>query len=427
MIPLIKWKRHATTIALKLWLRGVQSLEMFISMNKKTRKFFSRKVVDANRFNMTFLTILVYFAFSHSPRTQNTGPHREMAVDVPDSFIARNKTPPRYPPPRPPTQVIYTPNGSQKQPLLSTSSATSSLKSGSSSIGNGGGGGVALDLQPPSFNNSTTTTNTHVNNNHAIINTNLHHSNNNHHMKNSTSSFDSCNIEFSNKKSSSVKCPSSMGSVCESIGFDSMSYRTKSRGSLSTRSSSSGGELGPPEYDLGPHREMAVDVPDNFVGVTKMPPRYPKSIGGSGSSGTANALQKSKESLTSTNSTSTTNEKDAIIPSATNSQTINNITTPQTPNRNSEVFFFIIFVLFLFYFMFTLCCWFKTFPFFMFKNFLLLFSHLVWFSFRFQFQLCYLVWVLFAFGLARSILFHFVSFYCFGKGPLCTVFTFDTS
>lgn len=30
------------------------------------------------------------------------GPHREMAVDVPESFIARNKTPPRYPPPRPP-------------------------------------------------------------------------------------------------------------------------------------------------------------------------------------------------------------------------------------------------------------------------------------------------------------------------------------
>ncbi|GLH13027.1 Protein of unknown function, partial [Gryllus bimaculatus] len=28
-------------------------------------------------------------------------PHREMAVDVPDSFVARSKTPPRYPPPRP--------------------------------------------------------------------------------------------------------------------------------------------------------------------------------------------------------------------------------------------------------------------------------------------------------------------------------------
>nr|XP_045610330.1 uncharacterized protein LOC123765695 isoform X4 [Procambarus clarkii] len=32
--------------------------------------------------------------------------HREMAVDVPDSFVARTKTPPRYPPPRPQSQPI---------------------------------------------------------------------------------------------------------------------------------------------------------------------------------------------------------------------------------------------------------------------------------------------------------------------------------
>lgn len=32
-------------------------------------------------------------------------PHREMAVDVPDTFVARNKTPPRYPPPKPPVAV----------------------------------------------------------------------------------------------------------------------------------------------------------------------------------------------------------------------------------------------------------------------------------------------------------------------------------
>lgn len=35
----------------------------------------------------------------------DNGPHREMAVDVPDTFIARNKTPPRYPPPKPLLQV----------------------------------------------------------------------------------------------------------------------------------------------------------------------------------------------------------------------------------------------------------------------------------------------------------------------------------
>ncbi|KAL5275153.1 MPP5 family protein [Megaselia abdita] len=42
---------------------------------------------------------------------QGNGSHREMAVDVPDSFIARNKTPPRYPPPRPPGNQL---NGSAR-------------------------------------------------------------------------------------------------------------------------------------------------------------------------------------------------------------------------------------------------------------------------------------------------------------------------
>lgn len=37
----------------------------------------------------------------------DNGPHREMAVDVPDTFIARNKTPPRYPPPKPKLQVSF--------------------------------------------------------------------------------------------------------------------------------------------------------------------------------------------------------------------------------------------------------------------------------------------------------------------------------
>ena len=36
----------------------------------------------------------------------DAGPHREMAVDVPESFVGRTKTPPRYPPPKPaPTSV----------------------------------------------------------------------------------------------------------------------------------------------------------------------------------------------------------------------------------------------------------------------------------------------------------------------------------
>lgn len=30
----------------------------------------------------------------------DNGPHRELPVDVPETFIAITKTPPRYPPPR---------------------------------------------------------------------------------------------------------------------------------------------------------------------------------------------------------------------------------------------------------------------------------------------------------------------------------------
>ncbi|XP_034256230.1 MAGUK p55 subfamily member 5-like [Thrips palmi] len=44
--------------------------------------------------------------------------HREMAVDVPDSFIARSKTPPRYPPPRPVgTQGSQGVNGAAVKPV----------------------------------------------------------------------------------------------------------------------------------------------------------------------------------------------------------------------------------------------------------------------------------------------------------------------
>jgi MAGUK p55 subfamily protein 5 len=156
-----------------------------------------------------------------------------MAVDVPESFIARNKTPPRYPPPRT-TQVK---NVAMPQVPKTVS-----------------GGGVSLELEP--------------------LDT----------YSDKNSSLDSSN-EFVKKNSS--KGPSSIGSMCEST-FDSISYH-KSRGSLSTRSSSSGEVTlsiqtatefrmdnlhGPPEYD-GPHRELPVDVPDSFIEVIKAPPRYP--------------------------------------------------------------------------------------------------------------------------------------------------------
>ena len=51
-------------------------------------------------------------AYNTMMMTLDNGPHREMAVDVPDSFIARSKTPPRYPPPRPQCR-----NGSAPKPV----------------------------------------------------------------------------------------------------------------------------------------------------------------------------------------------------------------------------------------------------------------------------------------------------------------------
>lgn len=52
----------------------------------------------------------------------DNGPHREMAVDVPESFVPRNKTPPRYPPTKTST---LTNNNNSKPSLAKTVSGDS--------------------------------------------------------------------------------------------------------------------------------------------------------------------------------------------------------------------------------------------------------------------------------------------------------------
>lgn len=231
-----------------------------------------------------------------------------MAVDVPESFIARNKTPPRYPPPRPPIQVNHIPNGSAMPQVAKSSNGLI-------------GGGVNLELQSL----DTFGRHNHHNNNHN------HHSS--HHNlllhKSLPSSLDDNNTDFC-KKSSTSKAPSSLGSTCDSIGFDSMSYRTKSRGSLSTRSSSSG-DLGPPEYDLGPHRELPVDVPDSFVEIKKAPPRYPPPKPPQ----IVKEMVKSKNSASSHESTATTSSLDLLM---IQEMSVPQMPQPQAPIRNNEVF-----------------------------------------------------------------------------------------
>uniref|UniRef100_A0A1B6FIQ7 MAGUK p55 subfamily member 5 n=1 Tax=Cuerna arida TaxID=1464854 RepID=A0A1B6FIQ7_9HEMI len=46
----------------------------------------------------------------------DNGPHREMAVDVPESWAPKNKTPPRYPPPRPQVRIQANVNGMGESP-----------------------------------------------------------------------------------------------------------------------------------------------------------------------------------------------------------------------------------------------------------------------------------------------------------------------
>lgn len=310
-----------------------------------------------------------------------------MAVDVPESFIARNKTPPRYPPPRPPNQVNHIPNGAMPQvagvttkSLITLNGAASNGDSDAGSLG----GGISLELQP------LDTFDHHSHHNHHIIsptvssggsgghgpplshtthhaavaggaqqqhNHHQHHHHQSHHK--SSPSLDSSN-EFSKKSPS--KAPSSLGSACESIGFDSMSYRTKSRGSVSTRSSSSG-DLGPPEYDLGPHRELPVDVPDTFVEMKKAPPRYPppkpqvikelhKAPMAAPSSRDVNVMATTVSSFTPLNG-------NGYLGMAVIIDDSKQLPQPQAPVRNNEVFLYFgrctVVILICFYFYYLLC------------------------------------------------------------------------
>uniref|UniRef100_A0A182J6P6 Guanylate kinase-like domain-containing protein n=2 Tax=Anopheles atroparvus TaxID=41427 RepID=A0A182J6P6_ANOAO len=193
---------------------------------------------------------------------QDNGPHREMAVDVPESFIARNKTPPRYPPPRTTPATLATPAAAPASTQVNhVSNAMPQVARPAVHHHPANGiGGVPLELDP------------------------LDGSYSDRHL----SSLDSSQ-EYG-KKGGSSKGPSSLGSVTSEFepslppmatanGYGRLRRHTGDlHGSLSTNRSSSpssSGDLGPPEYDVGPHRELPVDVPDSFVETVKAPPRYP--------------------------------------------------------------------------------------------------------------------------------------------------------
>uniref|UniRef100_A0A182MG91 Guanylate kinase-like domain-containing protein n=1 Tax=Anopheles culicifacies TaxID=139723 RepID=A0A182MG91_9DIPT len=215
---------------------------------------------------------------------QDNGPHREMAVDVPESFIARNKTPPRYPPPRSTTAVT-----APATPATPASAQVNHVSNAMPQVAKHHHQQQHHQQQhhhhhhhhhhpppPPGHHHPTT-------NGGVSLELEPLDSYSDRHL----SSLDSSQEYV--KKGGSSKGPSSLGSVTSEFepslnnGYGPLRKHTTNAGgdlrdSLSTNRStspSSSGDLGPPEYDVGPHRELPVDVPDSFVEIVKGPPRYP--------------------------------------------------------------------------------------------------------------------------------------------------------
>ncbi|XP_035703591.1 uncharacterized protein LOC110845232 isoform X2 [Folsomia candida] len=105
----------------------------------------------------------------------NNGPHREMAVDVPESFVPRNKTPPRYPPNK--ASTLNASNNNNKPALTKTVSSGGGVAVMSSDgvgvRGNGtltGQNGATKPVPPPRIgDNKETGSWSSVNNNNTQI------------------------------------------------------------------------------------------------------------------------------------------------------------------------------------------------------------------------------------------------------------------
>ncbi|XP_020715925.1 uncharacterized protein LOC101460084 isoform X1 [Ceratitis capitata] len=304
---------------------------------------------------------------------QDNGPHREMAVDCPDNFIARNKTPPRYPPPhrppQPPTQYKLNnntppPQQQQHQQTLNVTHTSSHNSNGSENgkksysglnnkfaaaatsnnpngtttadaaeefelvaIDGGGGGGVGgsgalLQRAGSSSFSSSYEESMSKSSFDSIAYCHLHNkqnnnintlNNNNHYQNNNTTS-----------NSSSSSTPSKRGGVCI-VGGGVLQGGSlhSSNGSTPEAPLIEGLGGAPPEYELlplticapptGKHRELPVDVPDSFIEIVKTPPRYPPPP----------HLSSLSSQLSSNSSTSTAHTTLTYINSSSNSSTNN--------------------------------------------------------------------------------------------------------
>uniref|UniRef100_A0A1I8NA39 Guanylate kinase n=1 Tax=Musca domestica TaxID=7370 RepID=A0A1I8NA39_MUSDO len=216
---------------------------------------------------------------------QDNGPHREMAVDCPDNFIARNKTPPRYPPPRPPQKlnnalvmgkakmsVAHNPNGgtlSSPEDLdLMMVDALYRKGSNSHSSSSTYESEVLSKKSSESFDSISYRQLQNNNNNNNELNGKDPNSHSNSNSSSSTSS-------------SSHALKAANGNLLNNAAM------ILSGGGDSLTSITSSGSTPPPEYELKElasknllptpikHRELPVDVPDSFIEMVKTPPRYP--------------------------------------------------------------------------------------------------------------------------------------------------------
>lgn len=192
-----------------------------------------------------------------------------MAVDVPDSFIARNKTPPRYPPPRPPQVRL----SRDDEPLLSSGGSGTSFGSKHSTVLQ------SIDTSGPSSDGSGSFKNTI-----ELLS-----------LPQSEGSATSYSSKKSKGSSETAKCGDS--DLSESLsdhkiqllisnGEDSLidcrevAYSARTDSVLIREAVYASYKL-PPGFDTTPvllGREVAVDVPETFVQIVKTTPKYPGTV-----------------------------------------------------------------------------------------------------------------------------------------------------
>lgn len=202
------------------------------------------------------------------------GPHREMAVDVPDSFIGRNKTPPRYPPPRPPQVRLRT--SRDEEPLLSSGGSSTSYSSKQSTVHNVSGPSstasdfksTELALHPQSSDSGTsfgskngsseTTKCCDISERSGSVASNVTHTLSDHKIQ----------LLISNGEDSLLDCR------------EGVTYSARTESVLIREAVYAAYKL-PPGFDTTPvllGREVAVDVPETFVQIVKTTPKYPGTL-----------------------------------------------------------------------------------------------------------------------------------------------------